>query len=138
MIIYDLRCSNGHPFEGWFKDREAFEKQKADHLISCPVCKSTDAERVPSSVAIMSKDSRPAAPKKAEAGSVPKALKEFREYIQKNFDDVGDKFAEVALRIHQGEEEGRNIRGTTTPNEEETLRDEGVAFIKLPLPDYDA
>jgi hypothetical protein len=138
VIIYDLKCRNGHKFEGWFKDRTAFEEQKADRLIACPVCKSTDAEVVPSSVAIMGRDSSPAAQKPAEGVSPLKTLKEFQEYIQKNFDNVGGKFAEVALRIHQGEEEGRNIRGTTTQSEEETLREEGVAFIKLPLPEYDA
>ena len=136
MIIYDLKCRQGHTFEGWFKDRDAFEKQKAEHLIACPVCKGTEAEVVPSSVAIMSKESRPGS---GLPGDSPlKTLRVLQEYIQKNFDDVGDKFAEVALRIHQGEEEGRNIRGTTTPTEEETLRDEGVAFVKLPLPEYDA
>jgi hypothetical protein len=138
VIIYDLRCRDGHQFEGWFKDREAFEKQKADRLIACPVCRSNDAEVVPSSVAVMSRDSRPAAQKPVEGVSLLKTLKEFQEYIRKNFDDVGDKFAEVALRIHEGEEEGRNIRGTTTQSEEETLREEGVAFIKLPVPEYDA
>jgi hypothetical protein len=138
VIIYDLRCQNGHKFEGWFKDREAFEKQKADRLIACPVCKSIHAEVVPSSVAIMSRDSSPAAQKPVEGLSPLKTLKEFQEYIRKNFDNVGDKFAEVALRIHQGEEEGRNIRGTTTQSEEETLREEGVTFVKLPLPEYDA
>ena len=50
---------------------------------------------------------------------------------------MGDKFAEVALRIHHGEEDGRNIRGTTTGSEEETLREEGVQFIKIPLPKFD-
>ena len=64
-------------------------------------------------------------------------IRELHEYIQKNFDNVGDKFAEVALRIHHGEEDGRNIRGTTTGSEEETLREEGVQFIKISLPKYD-
>jgi hypothetical protein len=60
-----------------------------------------------------------------------------QEYIHKNFDNVGDKFAEVALRIHHGEEDSRNIRGTATGSEEETLREEGVQFIKMPLPKFD-
>jgi hypothetical protein len=138
VIIYDLRCRDGHKFEGWFKDRGAFEEQKAKQLIACPVCGITDAAVVPSSVAIMGRDSRPAEEKPAPGTSPLKILREFQEYIHKNFDDVGDKFAEVALRIHQGEEDGRNIRGTTTQSEEETLREEGVQFIKLPLPEFDA
>jgi hypothetical protein len=138
VIIYDLRCKDGHKFEGWFKDRGAFEKQKADALIACPVCGSADATVVPSSLAIMGKDNHSSV-EATEAGVSPlKVLREVQDYIQKNFDNVGDKFAEVALRIHNGEEDRRNIHGTTTHGEEETLRDEGVPFIKLPFPEFDA
>jgi hypothetical protein len=137
VIIFDLRCRDGHKFEGWFKDRGVFEQQKAQKLIACPVCGNTDAVMVPVSPAIMGRDTRSAA-KKPEAGVSPlKVLQEIQEYIHKNFEDVGEKFADVALRIHRGEEDRRNIRGTTTQSEEETLREEGVAFIKLPLPKFD-
>jgi hypothetical protein len=139
VIIYDLKCRDGHKFEGWFKDRAAFDKQKEKALIACPVCGDTDAVMVPSSVTIGGRESRSCAEKKEQAGVSPlKVFREFQEYIHKNFDDVGEKFAEVALRIHHGEEDGRNIRGTTTRNEEEDLRDEGVRFIKLPLVEFDA
>lgn len=135
MIIYDLRCRSGHPFEGWFKDRAAFEQQKEENLIACPVCGGTDVTMVPSSVAIRARDAR--ADSEKASGEPLKVLRQFQEYIHKHFDDVGDRFAEVALRIHHGEEEKKNIRGTTTPREEETLLDEGVAFIKIPLPKFD-
>lgn len=138
MIIYDLKCRDGHKFEGWFKDRGIFEEQRSQQLIACPVCGNTDASLVPSSVAIMGRETRADAPKPGVGTAPQKALREFREHIQKNFDDVGDKFAEVALRIHHGEEDKRNIRGTTTENEEEVLREEGVQFIKLPLPKYES
>jgi hypothetical protein len=138
VIIYDLRCKNGHKFEGWFTDRGAFEKQKASALIACPVCGNADAEVVPSSVAIMGRDSHSSGEKPEARVSPLKILRELQDYIHKNFDDVGDKFAEVALRIQHGEENRRNIHGTTTQSEEETLRDECVPFIKLPLPDFDA
>jgi hypothetical protein len=137
LIIYDLKCRQGHKFEGWFKDRGAFEKQREKTLIACPVCGNTDTVIVPSSVTIRGKDSPSTAGE--QTGAVPlKIFREFQEYIHKNFDDVGEKFAEVALRIHHGEEDGRNIRGTTTQSEEENLRDEGVRFVKLALPEFDA
>jgi len=60
-------------------------------------------------------------------------LRLLHQYVDKNFEDVGDKFAEVALKIHYGDEEKRNIKGTSTPQEEENLREEGVQFIKIPL-----
>jgi len=52
VIIYDLKCPDGHRFEGWFKDRDAFAKQQAERLLSCPVCGSAEATVVPSPVAI--------------------------------------------------------------------------------------
>jgi hypothetical protein len=138
VIIYDLRCKDGHKFEGWFKDRGAFEKQKASSLIACPVCGNTDAAVIPSSVAVMGRDSHSSSEEAAARVSPLKIFREVQDYIHKNFDNVGEKFAEVALRIHHGEENRRNIHGTTTQSEEETLRDEGVPFIKVPLPEFDA
>jgi hypothetical protein len=137
VIIYDLKCCDGHKFEGWFKDRGAFEEQKAQKIIACPVCGNTEAVLIPSSVAVRGRDSRSAAATTQNGQSPLKALREFQEYIDKNFDNVGDKFAEVAIRIHHGEEDRRNIRGTTTGSEEESLREEGVQFIKIPLPKFD-
>jgi hypothetical protein len=138
LIIYDLKCRDGHKFEGWFKDRGAFEEQRAQTLIACPVCGDTNPVMVPSSVAIRGRDNQASAGKRQGSVQTLQALREFRAYIHKNFDNVGEKFAEVALRIHHGEEDSRNIRGTTTQGEEEHLREEGVEFIKLPLPDFDA
>jgi hypothetical protein len=60
------------------------------------------------------------------------------DYIEKNFDDVGNTFTDTALRIHHGEEEARNIRGTTTHQDEELLRDEGIPFLKIPVVKLDS
>ena len=87
---------------------------------------------VPSSITIMGKDSRVADNLREKELSPFKTLQLLHQYIDKNFEDVGDKFAEVALKIHFGEEEKRNIKGTTTPQEENNLREEGVQFIKIP------
>jgi len=138
MIIYDLRCKKGHKFEGWFNDRSAFEKQQNQKLIVCPSCGNSDVEMVPSMISVMGKDVKASNRKDFEESSLPKVLKLFNEYLDKNFDDVGEKFAEVALRIHRGEEEGRNIKGITTEAEEETLREEGVQFLKIPVPKFDS
>jgi hypothetical protein len=137
VIIYDLKCRDGHKFEGWFKDRKAFEEQKEQKLIVCPICGNNEASLIPSSVAIMGRDNRSATVKTETGPSRQNVFRELHEYISKNFDNVGDKFAEVALRIHHGEEDRRNIRGTATGSEEETLREEGIPFIKIPIPKYD-
>lgn len=137
MIIYDLKCRDGHKFEGWFKDRGAFEEQRLQKLIACPVCGNTEAVLIPSSVAVRGRDSRSAATTTQNGEPPLKLLRALQEHIHKNFDNVGEKFAEVALRIHHGEEESRNISGTATGSEEETLREEGVQFVKMPLPKFD-
>ncbi len=139
MIIYDLKCEKKHTFEGWFKDLAAFEEQKAKKLITCPLCGSSDVAMVPSSIAVMGR-SRELKERKANLADVSpmKMLEMLNDFVAKNFDDVGERFAEVALKIHRGEENKRNIRGVTTDKEEETLREEGVEFMKIPAPKFDS
>jgi len=138
VIIYDLKCEKDHKFEGWFNDRTAFEDQKTQKLITCPICGSSEVEMLLSSVIVMGKDLGESKEKSLKDISPIKALQLFHEYLDKNFDDVGDKFAKVALKIHRGEEDTRNIKGTTTKTEEETLKEEGVKFIKIPIPKFDS
>jgi hypothetical protein len=133
MIVYDLKCKKNHEFEGWFKDRAAFEEQKEKDLITCPVCGEAGADIVPSTVAILSRDLKTSGQKQTGALAPQKAMQWLHDYIEKNFDDVGNTFTDTALRIHHGEEEARNIRGTTTHQDEELLRDEGIPFLKIPV-----
>ncbi len=139
MIIYDLKCEKQHKFEGWFKDLAAFEEQRAGKLITCPLCGSSEVAMVPSSIAVMGK-SRELKERKANLADLSpmKMLEMINDFVAKNFDDVGERFAEVALKIHRGEEQKRNIRGVTTDKEEETLREEGVEFMKIPAPKFDS
>ena len=136
MIIFDLRCENGHKFDGWFKDRDAFAEQKSQNLVVCPICNSYNVDIIPSSISIRSKDAKP--PGKDKEISLRQALRALNQYVDKNFEDVGDRFTEVALKIHFGEEEKRNIKGKTTPQEEKTLKEEGVQFVKIPVPKLDS
>jgi len=137
VIIYELRCKKEHTFEGWFQDRTAFENQKAQNLLTCPVCGDVEISVVPSSRAFVGRESRPEQRDPREI-TPAKAFRMFHEFLNRNFDDVGDRFAEVALKIHHGDEEKRNIKGTTTPQEEDTLRDEGIEFLKIPVPKLDS
>jgi hypothetical protein len=81
----------------------------------------------------MGKDSRSENKSQNKEISPAVGLRMLHQYIDKNFEDVGDKFAEVALKIHNGDETKRNIKGTSTPQEEENLKEEGVQFVKIPL-----
>jgi hypothetical protein len=138
VIIYDLKCEKGHKFEGWFKDRNAFENQKSKRLITCPVCGNSDVEMIPSTLSIMARDTKAINKENVEELSMPRAIKLFHEYLNKNFDDVGKNFADIALKMHHGEEEKRNIKGTTTESEEDILREKGIQFFKIPVTKFDS
>jgi len=133
MIAYDLQCVNGHSFEGWFEDRKAYETQKNKSLIACPVCSSTSIARVPSTFAIKSSNSlKEFSDQQADLENIGKKIVDF---VEKNFDDVGADFAKEALKMHYGVTKARNIRGVSTKEEEKTLKEEGIHFIKVPIPE---
>ena len=58
-------------------------------------------------------------------------LKGVRQLIN-GAEDVGTAFAEEARRIHYQEAPERNIRGQTTQDEAESLREEGIQVFALP------
>ena len=134
MIAYDLQCSNGHTFEGWFEDRKTYLDQQKKGLISCPVCNDTYVDIVPSTFAIKSSPADKSRPRSSEEAVLEQISKEAAEFVEKNFDDVGCEFAKEALKIHYGAAEPRNIRGVSTKEEEKTLKEEGIQFFKIPLP----
>jgi len=133
MILYDLKCKEGHEFEGWFKDRESFEHQRDNNMIRCVVCNSTKVSQLPSGFAIKtSKGFTPA------TRAVRAVYQYVQDYLEKNFEDVGPRFAEEALKIHYGQTKKRNIRGVTTEQQEKMLKEEGIEFQKIVLPKFDA
>ena len=134
MIAYDLQCTKGHSFEGWFEDRKAYLDQKKKGLISCPVCNVTSVDIVPSTFAIKSGAPSISKDLAAEKASLKRTEQEAIEFVKNNFDDVGADFAKEALKIHYGATEPRNIRGVSTKEEEKTLEEEGIQFIKIPMP----
>ncbi len=134
MIAYDLQCTHGHTFEGWFEDRKTYLDQQKKGLISCPVCNDTSVDIMPSTFAIKSSPADKSRHLPVEEAVLEKISKEAIEFVEKNFDNVGCEFAKEALKIHYGAAEPRNIRGVSTKEEEKTLKEEGIEFFKIPLP----
>ena len=136
MIVFDLECSMGHTFEGWFHNIESFEEQKTNKLVSCPVCNDTDVKKVLSPVAMKTSSPKNVAD---SLGSIDyqKLAKEVVDYINKNFEDVGSDFTKEALKMHYAVTEKRNIRGSATEEEEKLLKEEGIEFLKVPTPKLD-
>jgi hypothetical protein len=157
MIRYALICRQGHEFESWFQDSAAYDKQAKRGLVSCPHCGSAKVEkaiRAPRlsatakkrSKAIEAPETAPeAAPAPAPAPvamispqeqEIRAKLKEFRDHLTKNADNVGAKFPEEARKMHYGEIEHRSIYGVASPEEAKELSEEGIEFHPLPsLPD---
>jgi hypothetical protein len=148
MILYDLRCRKSHVFEAWFKDSAAFEGQVAARQIACPVCNDRKIVKAPMAPRINRQTGkadagRPAGEQGAREspamGEALKALRELRRQVETNFENVGDRFAEEARRMHYGEKEVRNIYGDATPAETDSLKDEGIPVERIPwVPKSDA
>jgi hypothetical protein len=137
MIVYDLSCSNGHCFEGWFEDRKAFEAQEKKGLIACPVCSDTSVQVVPSTFGIKI-GTLTKSPKEASQHDHTITPEQVVSFLEANFENVGSDFAKEALKMHYEVTEKRNIRGTSTEVEEKMLEKEGIKFFKVPLPRLDS
>jgi hypothetical protein len=139
MIVFDLACAHGHPFEGWFDSADAYADQRARELVRCPVCDDAAIDkrlsaRVSTGKAMAPSPTKPpqtAAAADAVAGLPPQILAKLREIVR-NTENVGDRFAEEARKIHYDEVPPRAIRGQATPDEAKELRDEGIDFASLP------
>jgi hypothetical protein len=156
MIKYALICNKKHAFESWFADSAAFDKQAKRKLVACPVCDSTKVEKAIMAPRIAPKKGRvpiemptqAATPQAPAAVPAPVAmvspqeqefrakLKELRDHLVKNADNVGAKFPEEARKMHYGETEHRSIYGVASPDEAKELVEEGIECHPLPvLPD---
>jgi hypothetical protein len=157
VIHYALICHTGHEFESWFQSSAAYDKQAKRGLVSCPLCGSAKVEKAIMAPRLARKDkstsivapAEESAPQPAAAEpATPVAmispqehefrakLKELRDHLTANADNVGKKFPEEARKMHYGEIEHRSIYGEATPQDARELHDEGIAFHPLPvLPD---
>ncbi|MBY0509513.1 MAG: DUF1178 family protein [Rhodospirillaceae bacterium] len=143
MILYDLSCPDDHRFESWFRNSGAVEKLIKAGQVVCPVCGSKKVQKAPMAPMIgktgIAKSSDDAPHAKSENTELTAAMEkaaaaftELRNVIEKNFDNVGDKFPEEARRIHYGEAKKRGIYGDATPKETEALREEGIEVYAIP------
>jgi hypothetical protein len=140
MIVFDLICANNHAFEGWFASSDEFARQLDTGLLSCPVCRDHDISKRPSPVRINRRGG--AASRSGEAGrsSLPVAqlpaenLQQVLDYLLKHTEDVGNRFADEARRIHQGEAPLRGIRGQADIEQIHALQEEGIDVMPLPIP----
>lgn len=153
MIRYALHCDRDHQFESWFQSSSAYDSQVKRKLVTCPICGSAKVDKAIMAPRIVGKRGRepatpppePAmtqAPEAAPSGSTSlmmaqerelrTKLKELRDHIVKNADNVGERFANEARAMHYGDKEHRPIYGEASPDEAKSLIDEGIEVSPLP------
>jgi hypothetical protein len=166
MIRYNLVCAKGHEFESWFANSATYDKQARRGLLECPSCGSTKVDKAlmtprlartrKSDVAISTPTEAVAAPEpttqpRATAAPEPATpvamlspqerelrtkLKELRDHLVANSENVGGRFPEEARKMHYGEKKHRSIYGSASPDDAKALHEEGIEFAPLPvLPD---
>jgi hypothetical protein len=138
MKVLNLQCAHAHGFEGWFASSEAFETQRVNRQIECPICGDTAITKLLSAPRINLGHAKAPEPNTARAVTDPATpearwLRAVRE-VMANTENVGDRFTDEARKMHYGEAEERSIRGQATPEQVEALIDEGIAVMPLALP----
>ncbi len=157
MIRYALRCAGGHAFESWFASSGAYDSQRRRKLVSCPVCDSHEVEKAlmapkvarqrggkavadAPEVAESTAQTDPAVASEAasplmmtQERELRAKLKELRDHVVANADNVGGRFPEEARKMHYGETEHRAIYGRATPGEAKSLAEEGIEVMPLPV-----
>jgi hypothetical protein len=152
VIRYNLVCDKHHTFESWFQNSAAYDRQAKRGLVSCPLCGSAKVEKAIMAPRLARKDKSTSITVPEEVASAPaaetptpvamispqerefrKKLKELRDHLTANADNVGKKFPEEARKMHYGEIEHRSIFGEATPQDAKELHEEGIEFHPLPV-----
>jgi hypothetical protein len=157
MKVLDLTCPGDHHFEGWFGSDADFENQLSRRLVACPICNSTELTRLPSaprlnlSGAIQAeraagRNAQQAPPQPLASKSAPENapqtaasaqgawLSAVRQVLAQT-ENVGERFADEARRMHYEEAPARNIRGVASRDQFRELLEEGIEVMPLPIPD---
>jgi len=135
VISFNLRCSNGHEFEGWFSNSSDFDAQAARGLVECPYCGDKSVEKglmAPAIATSPERDGKVSLVLDQERREAVAQLRALINRIRETSEDVGDRFAEEARKIHYGEAEERGIHGRATVMDMRSLAEEGIPFMALP------
>ena len=141
MKVLDLECPHGHVFEGWFGSEDEFQGQLARGLVECPMCGDTQVAKRLSAprINLGAQPPKVTSAQKNEVMATPDPAMQAQwlqmvRHVLANTEDVGERFAEEARKIHYGETEERGIRGRASVEETEALLEEGSGVLPLPVP----
>ena len=151
MIKYKLKCktefcSNQKEFDGWFQNIKAFENQKKQGLITCPICGSDEIVKLlttPSlnttkkfkdvknkiNSTLIAEDNLMA---NANLKNVSTILRTIKKEIQKNSTFVGKEFVSQVRSMKEGKIKEKPIHGHGSNKEIQELRDDGIDVLNIP------
>lgn len=135
MIVFDLKCGQGHVFEAWFASGADWDRQNDAGQVACPLCGDGSVEKAAMAPAVPAKTNRKsdmASPAVIKAAM--RALAAGQAKALENSTWVGSDFATRARAMHAGEEDRATIHGQATLADAKALVDDGVPVAPLPLP----
>ena len=128
MIKYILKC------ESWFLNSKEYEKLLKKKLIECIYCKSKNINKsIMAPKIIKSKANRNETElSKKEFKNIKKDLIRIRNFVEKNFEYVGENFSKKVKDIYYDKNEKKNIYGTATQEQKKELEEEGIELATIP------
>jgi len=134
MIKYNLKCEKNHEFSSWFLDSHEYEKLKNKKLLECIFCSSKKIEKMIMSPMILGTKAKEIETDFLNQNSTnaKNELLKIRKHIEKNFEFVGDQFSKKVREVYYDEKSKKAIYGTTTYEEREELREEGIDLLSIP------
>ena len=138
MIKYNLKCNNDHEFESWFSDSKEFERLKTRKLLECIYCNSKKIKK--SIMAPMISVSKNNNVNKFQINekilqTQRNKLIKLRNFIEKNFEYVGEDFSKKVREIYYDKKNKKTIYGITSPEERKELKEEGIDLLSIPWVD---
>ena len=134
MIKYNLKCKNKHEFESWFSDSREFDRLKNKNLIECIYCQSKKVDKSIMAPRIVNSKVKNKQKKISdlEMKTFKKDLLKLRKFVENNFEYVEHNFANKVREVYYDKKRKKNIYGSTTEEEKEELREEGIDLVNIP------
>lgn len=133
MIKYNLKCKHKHEFESWFLDSKEFEKLKSKKMIECIFCKTKSIEKSIMAPSVLSQEQKQKNKKSTQyIKKIQKDLLKMRNFVEKNFEYVGNNFPREVRNVYYDERKNKNIYGKATPEETQELEEEGIELTAIP------
>ena len=133
MIKYNLKCKHKHEFESWFLDSKEFEKLKSKKMIECIFCKTKSIEKSIMAPSVLSQEQKQKNQRSTKyIKKIQKDLLKMRNFVEKNFEYVGNNFPREVRNVYYDKRKNKNIYGKATPEETQELEEEGIELTAIP------